>query len=204
MRKAIIDYNMIEDGDRIAVGVSGGKDSLATLAGLAGLRRFLGKDFSVVAITLDPQFGGVPNDFSAVAEFCKKRNIEFVLKQTNIGTIIFEDRREANPCSLCARMRRGLLHDLAKEHGCNKMALGHNFEDAVETFMMNLFDEGSKSVLIEEVDEILALSSLCTISGNQNVCLWHDITQHLAHFRKVAPIPIIRAGVLVQIVSTSR
>ena len=142
MRKAIIDYNMIENGDRIAVGVSGGKDSLATLAGLAGLRRFLGKDYSVVAVTLDPQFGGEQNDFSVIEKFCAERDIEYVLRRTNIGNIIFEDRKEANPCSLCARMRRGLLHDIAKENGCNKMALGHNYEDAVETFLMNLFDEG--------------------------------------------------------------
>ena len=142
MRRAIIDYDMIQEGDRIAVGVSGGKDSLATLAGLAGLRRFLGVNFSVVAVTLDPQFGGEPNDFSAIEEFCRERDIEYVLRRTNIGTIIFDDRKEANPCSLCARMRRGLLHDIAKEHGCNKMALGHNYEDAVETFLMNLFDEG--------------------------------------------------------------
>lgn len=142
MRKAIIDYDMIQNGDRIAVGVSGGKDSLATLAGLAGLRRFLGVDYSVVAVTLDPQFGGEPNGFSSIAKFCEERDVKFVLRRTNIGNIIFEDRKEANPCSLCSRMRRGLLHDIAKENGCNKMALGHNYEDAVETFLMNLFDEG--------------------------------------------------------------
>ena len=142
MRKAIIDYNMIENGDRIAVGVSGGKDSLATLAGLAGLRRFLGKDYSVVAVTLDPQFGGEPNDFSAIEKFCAERNIEYVLRRTNIGNIIFEDRKEANPCSLCAKMRRGMLNEAAKEAGCNKVALGHHFDDLVETFMLNLIHEG--------------------------------------------------------------
>ena len=142
MRKAVEDYNMIESGDRIAVGVSGGKDSVATLAGLAGLRRFIGIDYEVVAISLDPQFNGEPNDYTELSEFCEKIGVEFVLRRTNIGNIIFEDRKEQNPCSLCARMRRGLLHDVAKECGCNKMALGHNFEDTVETFMMNLFDEG--------------------------------------------------------------
>lgn len=142
MRKAIEDYDMIASGDRIAVGVSGGKDSVATLVGLAGLRRFLGIDYEVVAICLDPQFGGVPNDYSELEALCKELSVPFVLKRTNIGNIIFEDRKEKNPCSLCARMRRGLLHDTAKENGCNKLALGHNYEDAVETFLMNLFDEG--------------------------------------------------------------
>lgn len=142
MRKAIEDYNMIENGDRIAVGVSGGKDSVATLAGLANLRRFIGIDYELVAVCLDPRFGGEENDYTTLEEYCKKINVPFVLKRTNIGTIIFEDRKENNPCSLCARMRRGLLHDTAKENGCNKMALGHNFEDVTETFMMNLLDEG--------------------------------------------------------------
>ena len=112
------------------------------LTGLAGLRRFIGIDFEIVAVCLDPQFGGEPNDFSAIEEHCKKIGVKLDLRRTHIGEVIFEDRKEKNPCSLCARMRRGLLHDVAKENGCNKMALGHNFEDAVETFMMNLFDEG--------------------------------------------------------------
>lgn len=142
MRKAIEDYDMIQNGDRIAVGVSGGKDSVSLLAGLAGLRRFIGIDFDIVAVCLDPQFGGEETDFSAIEEFCKKIDVKLDLRRTHIGEVIFEDRKEKNPCSLCARMRRGLLHDVAKENGCNKMALGHNFEDAVETFMMNLFDEG--------------------------------------------------------------
>ena len=139
MRRAIIDYDMIQEGDRIAVGVSGGKDSLATLAGLAGLRRFLGVNFSVVAVTLDPQFGGEPNDFSAIEEFCRERDIEYVLRRTNIGTIIFDDRKEANPCSLCARMRRGYLYSRAQELGCNKIALGHHFNDVVETTLISMF-----------------------------------------------------------------
>lgn len=142
MRKAVEDYKMIEDGDRIAVGVSGGKDSTAMLAGLAGLRRFIGIHYELVAICLDPQFGGEENDYSSLQKFCEEIGVEFVLKRTNIGTIIFEDRKEHNPCSLCARMRRGLLHDTAKENGCNKIALGHNYDDVVETFLMNLFDEG--------------------------------------------------------------
>lgn len=142
MRKAIEDYHMIENGDRIAVGVSGGKDSVSLLIGLAKLRRFIGIDYEVVAVCLDPQFGGKPNDFSEIEALCENIGVKLDLRRTQIGEVIFDDRKEKNPCSLCARMRRGLLHDAAKENGCNKMALGHNFEDAVETFMMNLFDEG--------------------------------------------------------------
>jgi tRNA(Ile)-lysidine synthase TilS/MesJ len=142
MRKAIEDYHMIENGGRIAVGVSGGKDSVSLLIGLAGLRRFIGIDYEVVAVCLDPQFGGEPNDFSEIEALCEKIGVKLDLRRTHIGDVIFEDRKEKNPCSLCARMRRGLLHDVAKENGCNKMALGHNFEDAVETFVMNLLFEG--------------------------------------------------------------
>ncbi len=142
MRKAITDYNMIENGDKIAVGVSGGKDSVSLLIGLARLKRFIGIDYEIVAICLDPQFGGKPNDFSEIEKLCAELGVKLDLRRTQIGDIIFEDRKEKNPCSLCARMRRGLLHDAAKENGCNKMALGHNFDDAAQTFLMNLFDEG--------------------------------------------------------------
>ena len=142
MRKAITDYNMIQDGDRVAVGVSGGKDSVATLVSLARLRRFCGIDYSLVAVVLDPQFGGVSADYSEIERLCGELEVPLDLRRTHIGEIIFDERHEPNPCSLCARMRRGLLHDTAKANGCNKLALGHNYEDAVETFMMNLFHEG--------------------------------------------------------------
>jgi tRNA 2-thiocytidine biosynthesis protein TtcA len=142
MRKAIEDYHMIENGDRIAVGVSGGKDSVSTLIGLAKLRRYIGIDYEIVAVCLDPQFGGIPNDFTEIEKLCESLDVKLDLRRTEIGKIIFEDRQETNPCSLCARMRRGLLHDIAKENGCNKMALGHNFDDAAETFLMNLCNEG--------------------------------------------------------------
>ena len=153
MRKAIEDYNMIENGDRIAVGVSGGKDSVTMLAGLAGLRRFIGIDFEIVAICLDPQFGGEPNDFSEIEKLCERINVKLDLRRTHIGEVIFEDRKEKNPCSLCARMRRGLLHDVAKENGCNKIALGHNVQCAelpycrcvYRTIIPEVFDDlGSK------------------------------------------------------------
>lgn len=142
MRKAIQEFDMIQDGDRIAVGVSGGKDSLVLLKGLIELRRFIGIDYDVVAITLDPRFGGVEGDFSSVAQMCSEAGVEYRLIPTDIGQIVFDIRKEPNPCSLCAKLRRGALHNAAKDAGCNKIALGHHFDDAVETFMMNLLNEG--------------------------------------------------------------
>lgn len=142
IRRAVEEYDMIVDGDTVAVGVSGGKDSVALLAGLAGVRRFIGRSFTLKAISLDNRFGGVETDFSQVAALCEKLEVEYILRRTEIGTIVLEQREESNPCSLCARMRRGLLHDTAKEAGCNKIALGHHYNDAVETFVMNLFNEG--------------------------------------------------------------
>ena len=140
VRRAVDDYGMIEEGDRIAVGVSGGKDSLALLSALAEMRRFYPKKYEIVAITVDMGFAGM--DYSPIAEFCKERDIEFAIEKTDIAKIIFEVRREPNPCSLCAKMRRGSLHAAAQAHNCNKVALGHHYDDAVETFMMNLFFEG--------------------------------------------------------------
>lgn len=142
MRKAIQKYNMIQPGDRIAVGVSGGKDSVALLAGLAKLREYIGIPYQVVAITLDYCFDGIETDFTAIQELCQQLDVEYQVVPTEIGKIIFEIRQETNPCSLCARMRRGCLHDAAKRHSCNKIALGHHYDDAVETFIMNLFNEG--------------------------------------------------------------
>ncbi len=140
VRRAVDDYNLIEEGDRIAVGVSGGKDSLALLCALAEMRRFYPKKYEVVAVTIDMGFEG--GDFSPLADFCRELNVPYVVEKTDIARIIFDIRRESNPCSLCAKMRRGSLHSAAVENGCNKVALGHHFDDAVETFMMNLFFEG--------------------------------------------------------------
>ncbi len=142
MRKAVAEFGLIENGDCIAVGVSGGKDSVVLLLGLWELRRFLGIDYEVVGITLDPQFGGIETDYSPIEALCRDRGIPYLVKRTNIGEIVFDVRKEPNPCSLCARMRRGALHDAAKAAGCNKVALGHHYDDAVETFVMNLFHEG--------------------------------------------------------------
>lgn len=142
MRKAIQRYGMIKDGDRILVGVSGGKDSLVLLQGLTQMRKFIGIDYEVVGVTIDPCFGGKKGDYSAVAELASRLGIKYRVIETQIAEIVFDVRKEPNPCSLCARMRRGALHDTAVSLNCNKVALGHNYDDAVETFVMNLFTEG--------------------------------------------------------------
>jgi tRNA(Ile)-lysidine synthase TilS/MesJ len=133
---------MIEDGDIIGVGVSGGKDSLALLAGLHELKRFYPKSFRLIALMADPCFHKTPTDTSPLEALCKEWDIPLVVKRTDLYEIIFEIRKESNPCSMCAKMRRGILHDIAKEAGCNKVALGHTRDDAVETFYMNLFSCG--------------------------------------------------------------
>lgn len=140
IRRAADDYAMIDGGDRIAVGVSGGKDSLTLLWGMATLRRFYPKPFDLVAISVDLGFEG--SDLSPIAAFSEELGVPFHPVRTEISKIIFDTRRESNPCSLCANMRRGALHKTAAALGCNKVALGHHFDDAVETFMMNLFFEG--------------------------------------------------------------
>lgn len=142
VRRAITEYNMISEGDAVAVGVSGGKDSVALLAALAGVRRYIGIGFTLKAITLDNEFGGVQTDYSAIQALCDTFDVEYVVKRTQIGQIIFAVRQESNPCSLCARMRRGVLHDTVRELGCQKLALGHHRDDAAETLLMNLFNEG--------------------------------------------------------------
>lgn len=142
VRKACREFDLIADGDRIAVGVSGGKDSLVLLSALAGFRRFSEHPFELAAVTVDPQFGGVPGDYSAVSALCERLGVEYDLIRSDIGPIVFDIRKEPNPCSLCAKLRRGALHDAAVARGCNKIALGHHFDDVVETFIMNLFREG--------------------------------------------------------------
>lgn len=142
VRRGITQYNMIQNGDKIAVGVSGGKDSVVMAVALQKVSKFIGIDFKVVAITLDPCFGKIETDYSPITKYLNENDVEHIVQRTDIGQIVFDIRQETNPCSLCARMRRGALHDCAKEHGCNKLALGHHCDDAIETFIMNLFNEG--------------------------------------------------------------
>ena len=139
-RRAVDVDHMIEEGDRIAVGVSGGKDSVALLCTLHTLQRIAPKHFTLCAVTVDMQLEGM--DFSPVVDFCERAEIPYRIVPTDIAKIIFEIRRESNPCSLCAKMRRGALHDAAIAMGCNKLALGHHMDDVVDTFMLNLLHEG--------------------------------------------------------------
>lgn len=140
VRRAVDHYHMIEEGDRIAIGVSGGKDSLTLLVALAELRRFYPKKFDIVAITLE--MGYEDMDFSAVQQLCDRLGVEYIRIPTQIKQIIFDIRKEDNPCSLCAKMRRGALHEAALAAGCKKVALGHHFDDVVETYLLSLFYEG--------------------------------------------------------------
>jgi len=140
VRRCVEDYEMIADGETIAVGVSGGKDSLSLLCALANLRRYYPKRFSLHAVTLDIGFDGA--DYSRVEELCNNIDVPFTLRRTDIAQIVFDSRQEKNPCSLCAKMRRGALHGLITELGIRKLALAHHYDDAVETFMLSLLFEG--------------------------------------------------------------
>ncbi len=143
MRSAIQKYDMIEDGDKVAVGVSAGKDSLSLLAAMARLRDFYPKKFELIAITIDMRFGDTDGDFGEIAELCDKLGVEYHIIPTNLARLIFDVRKESNPCSLCSKMRRGALNKNAKALGCNKVALGHHLDDVAETLIMNLFSNAS-------------------------------------------------------------
>lgn len=142
MQAAIYRYGMIEPGDRIAVGVSGGKDSVALLALLAAFRDFSQVPFSLSAVTLDLGMEGAEDDTRGIAALCERLEVPFLLRRTRIYSTVFLERREKNPCSLCARLRRGALHQAAQDMGCNVVALGHHQDDAAQTFLMNLLGEG--------------------------------------------------------------
>ena len=147
VRYAVQKYDMIKDGDRIAVGVSGGKDSIALLCALSELRKFYPERFDLVAVMVDMGFhlteaAPPAADISGIEELCRRLGVPLYVHKSEIARVIFDVRKEKNPCSLCARMRRGVLHDAVKECGCNKLALGHHFDDAAETLMLNLFFEG--------------------------------------------------------------
>lgn len=139
-RKAVEQYNMIEESDKIAVGISGGKDSLTLLYALKGIQRFYPKRFEVEAITVDLGFG--TQDFSLIKDFCDKLEVPYTVVPTDIAAIVFEARKESNPCSLCAKMRKGSINEVAKEHGCNKIAYAHHKDDLIETMFLSLLYEG--------------------------------------------------------------
>ena len=140
VRRAVDDYHMIEEGDRIAVGVSGGKDSMLLLVALDHLKSYYPKRFDLEAVTVELGFEGM--DFDPVAELCARLDVPYTRIPTDIREVVFDVRQEENPCSLCAKMRRGALNTALKELGCNKLALGHHRDDAVETYLMSLLLEG--------------------------------------------------------------
>lgn len=140
VRKAADDYHMIQEGDKIAVGISGGKDSLTLLYALSRLQQFLPQHFGLVAVTVDLGFQNL--DLKRIEQFCKELNVEYVVVSTQIGKIVFEERKEENPCSLCAKMRKGALNNAILEQNCNKIAYAHHMDDAVETMMMSFLYEG--------------------------------------------------------------
>lgn len=140
VRKAVDDYHMIEDGDKIAIGISGGKDSLTLLYALNGLKRFYPKHFEIHAVTVDLGFDNLNLD--QIKALCEELGIEYTIVHTDIAHIVFEERKESNPCSLCAKMRKGALNDAIKAAGCNKVAYAHHKDDVVETMLMSLIYEG--------------------------------------------------------------
>ena len=142
VRRCVEDYNMIETGDRVAVGLSGGKDSMTLLRLLASLREYY--PFTLEGITIDLGFPGM--DFSPVAAFCRELEVPYTIIPTQIKTVVFDIRKEKNPCSMCAKMRRGSLNQAIRERGISKLALGHHHDDAVETFLMSLIYEGRETI----------------------------------------------------------
>ncbi|MDO4317080.1 MAG: tRNA 2-thiocytidine biosynthesis TtcA family protein [Lachnospiraceae bacterium] len=139
-RRAIDDFQMIKENDRIALGISGGKDSLTLLYAMHGLQRFYPIPFSLEAISVD--LGLQKTDYSRITELCASMGVPFHVVKTQIGEIIFNERRESNPCSLCAKMRKGAFNEKAKELGCNKLAYAHHKDDVIETMLMSLIFEG--------------------------------------------------------------
>lgn len=183
-RRAIEDYKMIEDGDRVVVGVSGGKDSMALLRAMAAIRDFLPERFELFAVTLDMGFDGM--DFSPVADFCREIDVPYTVIKTQIAQIIFDVRKEKNPCALCAKMRRGALHDAVVSLGCNKLALGHHNDDVVDTFMLNLL-HGSRLSTFQPVTYL----SRKDITMIRPLIYAHE--WEIRHFAEEYSLPVVKS-----------
>ncbi len=145
LRKGITKYKLIKDGDKIAVGVSGGKDSVTLLKLLAEYRRFSPENFSLIAISVDLNFKNNPTNYAPLKELCDSLGVQLFIEKTDIGQVVFDVRKETNPCALCSKMRKGALNNLAKKLGCNKVALGHHADDLTDTLLLSLFYEGRLS-----------------------------------------------------------
>lgn len=141
MRKAIDNYNMIEENDKIAIALSGGKDSITLLMAMKNLQRFYPKKFNIIAISIHPGFENF--DTELLKNICQNLDVPLIIEESHAKEIVFDIRNEKNPCSLCANLRRGMLNSIATREGCNKIAVGHNEDDVLETFLMNLFYAGS-------------------------------------------------------------
>ena len=190
MRKGITKYKMIKDGDKIAVGVSGGKDSVTLLKLLAEYKKFAPEKFDLIAILVDLNFENQKTDYTPLINLCEQLGVELFIQKTDIGEIVFQVRKESNPCALCSKMRKGALYSLAKEQGCNKVALGHHSNDLTDTLLLSMFYEGRLStfapksyldrtdltlirpmIMIEEVDIIsyskdLPITKSCCPANN--------------------------------------
>ena len=184
LRKADRDFRLIEDGDRVAVGVSGGKDSLLLLHALSLYRQFAHKDFSLIAVTVT--LGLEPFDLSGIRSLCENLGIEFVVRETEIGTIIFDYRQEKNPCALCAKMRRAVLANTCVEMGVSKLALGHHREDAIETLLMSLFNEGRFHTFHPKT--LMSRTGITVIRP-----LIYLPESHVKHMAKVLDLPVVQS-----------
>ncbi|MFI3228880.1 MAG: tRNA 2-thiocytidine biosynthesis TtcA family protein [Bacillota bacterium] len=146
LRRAVDDYSMIQDGDKVVVGVSGGKDSMALLTALKLYQRFSPQQFELIGVMIDLGVKGTKQEeVDALIAYCAEKEVELHIVKTNIQEVVFDIRKESNPCSLCAKMRRGALNTKLIELGANKLALGHHSEDMVETFLLSLIYEGRLS-----------------------------------------------------------
>ena len=184
IRKADTDFRLIENGDRVAIGVSGGKDSLLLLHALSLYRRFSHKDFSLQAITVDNGLG--KPDYSEISALCGSLGIPYCVKETQIGDIIFNYRREKNPCALCAKMRRAVLLNTCVDKGFNKLALGHHREDVIETLLMSLFYEGRFHTFHPKT--AMSRTGITVIRP-----LIYLPESHVKHMAKVLSLPMIQS-----------
>ena len=184
IRKADTDFSLIEPGDRIAVGVSGGKDSLLLLHALSLYQKFSHKDFSLLAVTVG--MGLEPFDLTGVRKLCGDLGIPYIVKNTQIGEIIFDLRQEKNPCALCAKMRRAVLATACRENGCNKLALGHHREDAIETLLMSLFYEGRFHTFHPKT--VLSRTGITVIRP-----LVYVPESHVRHMDRILSLPVVQS-----------
>lgn len=186
LRRACDQYNLIEEGDKIAVGVSGGKDSLVLLQALKMFSRFSPKKFDLVGVSID-MFSG-KSDFSKIAAWCKENDIEYHVINSDIYQIVFEERKEKSPCSLCSKLRRGILASEIKKLGCNKLALGHTLNDVINTFFLSLLYEGRLSTIKPKAfmsrTEITVIRPLILIDEKDIICQ----AKHLPVMKSMCPV----------------